>query len=80
MLLGLLENSEFEINDASGENDNVTLIVGLKGVHDYIKSTISLYFPDQFKSHFPAHCHARNSRNSHVLSHYSLKLIEVNPL
>ena len=58
-----------------------------KAVRDYMKSTIPLYFPDKFKSHFrmtnelftrAVMLYAHISRSSHVFSYYSLKVVEAN--
>ena len=49
--MGLFDDSEVVINNVLGDDDNINFIIkNLKGVCEYIKGTILLYFPDEFKS------------------------------
>ena len=53
LALGLFDDAEVKINDILGEGDNTTFYRrNLKGLRNYIKGMIPLYFPDEFKSHF----------------------------
>ena len=49
--LGLLDDSEVEVNDVLGEGDNITFIVRIEK-ESVTTFTVPLYFPDEFKSHF----------------------------
>ena len=51
LALGLLDDSELEINDVLGEGDNITFIVRIEKDFATI-FTVPLYFPNKFKSHF----------------------------
>ena len=50
LALGLLDDSEVEINDVLGEGDNITFIVRILK-ESATSCTLPLYFPDEFKSH-----------------------------
>ena len=60
LCLELLDDFEFETDDVLGEDDNITFISvessymhrNVQGVLNYIKGTIPLYSPDEFKNHF----------------------------
>ena len=68
LALGLLDNSEVEINDVLGEGDNITFIVR-KGVRDHDLRYLSIFLTSTSG-------YAHISRSS-VFSHYSLKLVRL---
>ena len=86
LLLGLLDDSEFEMNDVFWENDNITLII--VGILKESATTLRVRYPLSFlmsskvtfemtRRAVHSRGHGHNSRSSHVFLHNSLKLVEL---
>ena len=79
LALGLLDDSEVEINDILGESDNITFIVRIwkeSTTISLMSTRVSFKYERAVHSSDSAHI----SHSSHVFSQYSLNLLEVNPL